>query len=138
MPLAPPEPVSAAAPGTTLDTPGEQRAREATAVSLERHRELLGLAEQQCQLAGEGRIQELAALCERWDALAAALAQSPPPPAAAPLLARARLLTDRVRVELLRMREAVLADVDATARAGRAASTYALQAPPSRHVDHCA
>ena len=73
-------------------------------------------AELELELAGRGDVHGLAALAERWERLTADLPPRPPA-AAAPLLERAQLIHERTRIELLRLREALLSDAaEATAR----------------------
>lgn len=80
-------------------------------------------AELELELAGRGELEGLEALGERWEQLVAA-APSSPPPAAAPLLERARLIHERTRIDLERLREALLSDVSTATRASRAAAGY--------------
>lgn len=100
--------------------------------------ELLALAEWQLQLVNEGELEQLQALAVRWDELALAT-PAEPPVGAAPLLQRASQLSERLEEELQRMRDSLLGDIALSARAGRAAHGYALQAATQgRQVDHCA
>ncbi len=81
-------------------------------------------AELELELAGHGRLPELAGLAGRWEELLAALPERPPA-AAAPVLARARLIHERTRIELLRLREGLLNEVAGAAQAKRTADGYA-------------
>ena len=81
-------------------------------------------AELELELAGKGEVEELAEMSLRWEQLIAGL-PAEPPAAAAPLLERARMLHERTRIDLLRLRESLLADLTETRRAARAASGYA-------------
>ncbi|HTU80448.1 MAG TPA: hypothetical protein VMF09_16995 [Solirubrobacteraceae bacterium] len=81
-------------------------------------------AELELELAGRGEIELLSALGARWEELIAELPASPPP-AAAPLLETAKLIHERTRVELLRLRDALLAELANARRARRAADGYA-------------
>jgi hypothetical protein len=81
-------------------------------------------AELELDLAGRGRMTELEGLTARWDELLAALPERPPA-AAAPVLARARLIHERTRIELLRLRDALLSDLAGAAQAKRTADGYA-------------
>ncbi len=81
-------------------------------------------AELELELAGNGRLTELAALAGRWDELIAGLPERPPAEAV-PVLARARLIHDRTRIELLRLRDGLLGDLAGAARAKRTADGYA-------------
>ncbi len=91
-------------------------------------------AELELELAGRGEIESLAALSARWRELIAAL-PSRPPAAAAELLARTRLIHERARIELLRLREVLLSDLATAGRARRAADGYAGQLPRRPRVD---
>ena len=81
-------------------------------------------AELELELAGNGRLTELAGLAERWDALIAGLPERPPA-GAVPVLSRARLIHERTRIELLRLRDGLLEDIAGAARAKRTADGYA-------------
>jgi uncharacterized protein YjiS (DUF1127 family) len=94
-------------------------------------------AERELELAGRGEIERLLELGERWRELTRDL-PARPPTAAAPLLARARLLHERTRVELIRLRERLLADIGTSARARRAAAGYAGQLPRRTRLDRSA
>jgi hypothetical protein len=82
-------------------------------------------------------VDGLTALGEQWAALVAAAPQ-PPPAAAATLLARAALIHERTRVELLRLRDALLLDFDTARRARRTADGYAVNAPQRPRLDRSA
>jgi hypothetical protein len=81
-------------------------------------------AELELELAGQGRLDELSGLSSRWDELLAAL-PGRPPASALHVLTRARLIHERTRIELLRLREGLLGELDGTARAKRTADGYA-------------
>jgi hypothetical protein len=83
-------------------------------------------AELELELAGAGDLDGLTALAARWEQLVSEL-PTDPPAAARPLLEQARLVHERTRVELLRLHEALLADMDTTTRARRTADGYAGQ-----------
>jgi hypothetical protein len=85
---------------------------------------ILAHAELELELAGRGELTELAALSGRWDELVAGLGDRPPA-GAGPVLAKARLIHERTRVELLRLREALLRDVAGAVQAKRTAAGYA-------------
>ncbi len=95
---------------------------------------IMAHAELELELAGRGDLEALTALGEEWQALTA---QAPPAPpgAAADLLMRATLIHERTRVELLRLRDALLLDLDTTRRARRTADGYASNAPRPPRVD---
>jgi hypothetical protein len=80
-------------------------------------------AELELELAGRGEVDRLAALAERWEALIAGLPPRAPASAAA-LLEQARLIHERTRIELARLREALLSELALAGRARRAANGY--------------
>jgi hypothetical protein len=94
-------------------------------------------AELELELAGRGEVERLVALGQRWDELTSDLPASPPA-AAAPLLRQARLIHERTRIELIRIRESLLAEIGASARARRAADGYAGQLSRRPHLDRSA
>jgi hypothetical protein len=94
--------------------------------ALERYEAIHAHAELELELAGHGDVAGLTALGMRWEELIAGLPERPPA-AAAELLARARLIHERTHVELVRLREALLAEVSSTTRARRASDGYAGQ-----------
>jgi hypothetical protein len=94
-------------------------------------------AELELELAGRGEIEHLAALGERWEQLTSDLPVHPPA-AAGPLLRGARLLHERTRIELIRVRESLLAEIGTSARARRAAEGYAGQLPRRSRLDRSA
>ena len=98
---------------------------------------ILAHAEHELELAGRGDVEGLVALGEEWDRLIAAAPQEPPA-AAATLLARATLIHERTRVDLLRLRDALLLDLDTTRRARRAADGYASNGSRSPQLDRSA
>ncbi len=83
-------------------------------------------AERELELAGSGDIERLAALDARWQELIADL-PARPPASATELLERARLVHERTRIELIRLREILLAEIATATRARRAADGYAGQ-----------
>jgi hypothetical protein len=94
-------------------------------------------AERELALAGSGDVEGLLALGARWRELISVLPEQPPP-AAAQLLERAWLIHERTSVELMRLREGLLADLASTGRAKRAASGYAGQLRRRPRVDRSA
>ncbi len=94
-------------------------------------------AELELELAGRGEIERLAELGARWQELIAEL-PAQPPAAAAALLQRARLIHERTRIELERLREALLSDLTGAARARRAADGYAGQLRRRPRLDRSA
>lgn len=93
---------------------------------LDRYEAIHEHAELELELAGRGELDGLRALGERWQELIAGL-PSTPPAAATPLLQRAQLIHERTRIELIRLREAMLAEIATTTQARRAADGYAGQ-----------
>jgi hypothetical protein len=103
-----------------------------TARPLAEYEAIIAHAELELELAGNGEVEELAALEGRWEQLVSGLPDRPPP-AAGPILERARLLHERTRIELIRLRESLLCDVATTDTAKRTAAGYGgPQAPVSR------
>jgi hypothetical protein len=94
-------------------------------------------AEHELELAGRGELADITALGARWDELIAGL-PAQPPRAAAELLEHARLLHERTRVELLRLREALLAELSGATRARRAVDGYAGQLRRRPRLDRSA
>ena len=94
---------------------------------LDGYRSLVAHAELELQLLRRGDVEGLAALAEGWQRRVAEL---PPkaPLEAAPLLARARLIHERTREELLRRREQLIAEAGTARRARRTAAGYAREA----------
>lgn len=104
---------------------------------LARYEAIVEHAELELELAGRGEMTGLRTLGERWEELIAGL--PPRPPArAAQLLERAQLLHERTRIELLRLREALLGDVANARRARRTAEGYGGEAAPARRLDRTA
>jgi hypothetical protein len=94
-------------------------------------------AELELELAGRGQIERLAALATRWEGLVGEL-PARPPAAVAPLLERAQLIHQRTRIELLRLREALLEEIVRTSQARRTADGYAGQLRPRARLDRSA
>jgi hypothetical protein len=94
-------------------------------------------AELELELAGRGEIERLAALRTRWEELVGEL-PAQPPVAVAPLLERAQLIHQRTRIELLRLREALLEEIAKTLQARRAADGYAGQLRRGARLDRSA
>jgi hypothetical protein len=115
----------------------EQSQTGETEQSLAPYRAVCQHAELELELAGRGELDALTALGARRQELAATLPERPPA-AAAELLQRARLIHQRTHIELVRMRDAVLADLVTLARARRTADGYASQLPKRPRVDHSA
>ncbi len=105
--------------------------------ALGRYEAICEHAELELELASRGEVEQLAALGAHWDELVAGLpAQAPQ--AAADLLERAALVHERTRVELMRLREKLLAEVSGTTRARRASDGYAGQLRRRPRLDRSA
>jgi hypothetical protein len=115
----------------------DRSARPHAAPAIARYESLCEHAELELELAGRGELDGLAALGARWDELVAGLPDTPPA-AAAPLLQRARLIHERTRIELLRMRDLLLAEVGAAERTRRVADGYAGQLRRRPRLDRSA
>jgi len=94
-------------------------------------------AELELELAGRAEIESLAAMGARWDELIAEL-PAQPPTAAAAMLERAQLIHERTRIELGRLREALLDELATTRRARRTANGYAGQLARRPRLDRSA
>lgn len=94
-----------------------------TASPAARYETLCELAEQELELVGAGRFEELAELDHVRAGLIEAL-PSQAPAGARESLERCALLERRVNIELLRAREALMQELSAVARGQRAASGY--------------
>ncbi len=104
---------------------------------LARYEAILAHTELELELAGRGDIDGLAALGEVWEELTADLPESPPP-AARTLLERARLISERARIDLIRMREGLLVENAAALHAKRAADGYSRGLPRGSQLDRSA
>lgn len=105
--------------------------------ALERYRAIHEHAELELELAGRGEIDGLAALGARWEELVAGL-PAQPPAAAVQLLERARLIHERTRIELIRLRETLLSELSTATHARRAADGYAGQLRRRPRLDRSA
>ena len=90
--------------------------------------------ELELELVGEGRLDEVAQVAAERDALIAGLPATPPA-SARPALARAQLMSKRVMIEIVRRRDAVLAELDRLAHVDRTARGYAPRQPRRLHID---
>jgi hypothetical protein len=102
---------------------GADRNRLATAERAPFHR-LIKLIEHELELAGSGRVQELAAAVSKTGAFMATL-PSPAPASARPLVERAKALRGRVTIETERLRESIELSRASKRRTRRVARTYA-------------
>jgi hypothetical protein len=112
-------------------------AADPAAPELGPYRVIIEHAELELAHAGRGEIDELAALGARWEQLIAELPRTPPR-SAGPLLERAALMHERTRIELIRLREAVLVEHTATTRAQRAAAGYSGEHTRAQRLDRSA
>jgi len=80
-------------------------------------------AELELELAGRGEVERLEELGARWAELTEDL-PSRAPAQALPLLERAKLIHERTRIELYRVRDRLVAELSANAHAKRAADGY--------------
>jgi hypothetical protein len=94
-------------------------------------------AELELELAGRGEIESLAALGARWEELIAGMPEQPPA-GAAELLQRAQLIHERTRIELTRVREALLDELATARRGRRTANGYAGQLSRRPRLDRSA
>ena len=90
--------------------------------------------ERELELVGEGRLDEGADLAADRDALIATLPATPPA-SARPALERAQLMSKRVMIEIVRRRDAVLADLGRVAQGDRTARGYAPNRRRRLHID---
>jgi hypothetical protein len=105
--------------------------------SLGRYEAIHEHAERELEFAGRGELDRLAEMGQRWEELVAGL-PARPPAAAGPLLQRAQLIHERTRIELIRLREALLSEIATSARAKRAADGYASQLRRRPRMDRSA
>ncbi len=105
--------------------------------ALQPYEALVGHADLELELAGRGELAALDDLGDRWAELVAGL----PAPGEAEsgqaiqLLERAHLIHERTRVELLRLRQALLADVATAQRGLRTAAGYGVELQSRSRVD---
>ncbi len=108
-----------------------------SAAALTPYEALLEHAELELELAGRGEIDGLLALEGRWEELVGRLPAAAPNGAEA-VLERARLIHERTRIELIRLRDSLLAEFATTGTAKRAAGGYAGPAATASRVDRSA
>jgi len=101
--------------------------------TLESYEAIMAHAELELELAGRGELEQLIELGSRWDGLIAGLPATPPASAAA-LLERAKLIHERTHIELIRLRQSLIADVALASKARRAASGYAGTLPTGPRI----
>ena len=90
--------------------------------------------ERELELVGEGRFDEVVQLAADRDALIATLPATPPASARS-ALERAQLISKRVMIEIVRRRDAVVAELGRVAQADRTARGYAPKRPRRLHID---
>jgi hypothetical protein len=113
------------------------QARAPSASELRPYQALIEHAELELAHAGRGEIDALAAIGSRWEQLLAELPLTPPR-SAGPLLERAALMHERTRIELIRLRESVLAEHTAATQARRAAAGYSGEQARTQRLDRSA
>jgi len=113
------------------------RPQGGSGVALAGYEAIIDHAELELELAGRGDVEGLTLLAERWDRLIAGLPETPPA-AAVGLLERAELVHERTRIELARLREALLADLATARRARRTAEGYSGHLRPRPRLDRSA
>jgi hypothetical protein len=99
----------------------------------ERYERLASLIERELQLVAERSFDELEALEQVRSELQNSLPAFPPA-SARPALERSALLHKRVEIELLRVREAVLRELEHVRRAQRTADGYAPARTNGRRI----
>ena len=104
---------------------------------LSRYQAIYEHAELELELAGRGALDGLTAMAARWDQLIDGL-PAQPPVVAADLLERARLIHERTRIELIRLRDLLLSEASTATRARRASDGYAGQLRRRPRLDRSA
>jgi hypothetical protein len=104
---------------------------------LDRYAALERFAARELELAGRGEVNDLESHAAGWDSLVEGLPENPPADAG-PMLERATLLHERARVELLRLREALLSELATVGQAARAAHGYAPAGAKRPRLDRSA
>ena len=105
--------------------------------ALSRYQAICEHAELELELAGRGELAGLTAMGARWDQLIEGL-PAKPPAVAAEQLERARLMHERTRIELIRLRELLLSEASNATRARRASDGYAGQLRRRPRLDRSA
>jgi hypothetical protein len=90
--------------------------------------------ELELELVGEGRLEELAQLTADREALISTLPATPPA-SARPALERAALMSERVMIEIIRRRDAIVAELGHVAQADRTARGYLPKRQRRLHID---
>jgi hypothetical protein len=120
---------------TTPD--GRDGEADGDAGMLHRYEAIHEHAELELELAGRAELEGLAALGERWEELTEGL-PARPPAQALHLLERAKLIHERARIELYRVREKLLGEIEGNTRVRRAAEGYAGQLTRRPRLDRSA
>ena len=90
--------------------------------------------ELELELVGAGRLDEVAQLTADREALISTLPATPPA-SARPALERAALMSKRVMIEIIRRRDAIVADLGRVAQADRTARGYLPNRQRRLHID---
>ncbi len=98
---------------------------------------ILAHAELELELAGRGDLDGLMQLAERWGELTGTL-PAVAPAGAAVIIERARLINERASIELVRLREGLLAEQGVATQAARTADGYGRELRPVPQLDRCA
>jgi len=106
------------------------------AAALAPYEAILAHAELELELAGRGDVDGLQELGARWDELTTGLGE--PPPGAVSLLERARLIGERARIDLIRLRDGLLIEHAAALNGKRAADGYGRELRSTRQLDRSA
>jgi hypothetical protein len=101
----------------------DHRGAGAEAETMVRYEAIHRHAELELELAGRGEIERLEKLGAQWAELTEGL-PARPPAQALPLLERAKLIHERTRIELYRVRDRLVADLSTNTHAKRAAEGY--------------
>lgn len=94
-------------------------------------------AELELELAGRGEVERLEQLGVRWAELTQGL-PARPPTRALPILERAKLIHERTRIELYRVRDRLVVDMSTNMHAKRAAEGYGGRAARRPSLDRSA
>jgi hypothetical protein len=105
-----------------------------SAASPAQYERLADSFERELELVGEGRLDEVAQLAADRDALIASLPATPPESARS-ALERAQLMSKRVMIEIVRRREAIVAELGRVAQADRTARGYLPKRQRRLHID---
>lgn len=107
------------------------------APALQRYEAIYEHAELELELAGRAELERLSELRGRWEGLIAGLPAQPPPEAAS-LLERAQLIHERTSIELVRLRDTLMSELQTTTRARRTAEGYGGQLRRGPRLDRSA